>query len=144
MKLLVAFITSVLVLLSPAHADGNKSFEVTGSVWLVKTSGTWELNNEYGYYRVVVTREGNEHARDEVYIQILNNSFEHKRTIKLETPGYQGYIKNVSFNNISDNKMAISFEIEMKGMYEITQKEVFIITPKGKVEKVIATKPLDL
>ena len=144
MNIVIAIITSALLLSTSIRASETDPFKVEGQVWLVKTSGTWKKEKEFGYYRVIVTRNAGEHSRDQAYVQILNNKLEILKTVKLDTPGYKGYVKNVSFNNIGNVKIAISFEIEMKGMYGTTQMEIFVLNSEGVVETVVESKWQDL
>ena len=119
------------------------------NLWLSKSSGTWELENKYGFYQVMVLRtQGREHSQDEVYIQIIRKSETGNivvRTVKLNSPGYKGFVKNIELINIDEiNMLALHLDIEMKAMNGITMREIYLISPDGKVKSLIEAGYIDL
>jgi hypothetical protein len=119
------------------------------NLWMSKTSGTWEIGKDYGYYRVLVTRKtGKDHAQDDVYVQIAKRTVDSnkiERTIKLDTPGYKGYVRDIELVNISGaNSVAVHIDIEMKAMDGIVLRDVYLVSPDGKVKTVVQSKYMDI
>ncbi len=110
------------------------------NLWLQKSHGGYKVR----VYRVL----GEAHAFDYVEVQIYNVADDgtrtHKETIKLPTPGYKGYIRDVSFNTIDKNRVAITFQVEMKAMEGVVLSELFIVEHSGKFERVLEAKYIDL
>ena len=118
-------------------------------IWLVKTKGFTTQHGGVGFYRVIVYRiPTKEDSYDQVVIEIIsqNDSLEKKVTNKIKTsiPGYKGYIADISFKELEDNKTAIIFDIEMKGMDGIVLKEIALISPDGKFKVVKEAKYVDI
>lgn len=118
-------------------------------VWLVKTGGAWRQGTRYGYYRVVVQRKGIEHAADAVEVQISEANDQTgtkpiKTCVPLDTPGLKGHVSDVWFTKISDSRMAIGFDIEMKAMKGIVLREVFVVSSDGETKRVNEAKSVEL
>jgi hypothetical protein len=116
----VAFLSLLLAAGSTLAAESD-SPDVKGDVWLVRTQGTWTEGERYGYYRVVVSRHLAEHSADTTAVQILEvrgdrlaHSLELLRSVNLPVPEYEGYIRDITFSDVSADTIAIQFEIEAK------------------------------
>ena len=109
-------------------------------LWLQKSHGDYKVR----IYRVL----GTEHAYDHVEVHIYNLANDgtrtHQKTIELPTPGYKGYIHDVSFNTIGETRVAITFHVEMKAMEGVILSELFIVDHSGKFERVLEAKYVDL
>ena len=126
-------------------------------LWLVKSSGTWKEGERYGSYRVMVYRERGgkgEYSLDRVFVDILETQkvenegemlyrIVKSNRLELDTSAHRGYIADVSFNNISDQKMAIIFDIWMMAMDNLVLREIFFIAPNGDHERVLEAKWID-
>lgn len=146
-KYFFAFITIIGIALAvPANAA---SPAVPPSLWMAKTAGTWKSGSDYGFYRVAVYRLTGEHASDTVEIQIIKagsdgSAKEVIKTVPLESPGYQGYVQEISFTKINDQLMSISLDIEMKAMEGIILREIYLVTPDRKVRNLVKAKYQDI
>ena len=99
----------LLISLAPYHSWANQEDDY---LWMAKTAGTWSGGNKVGFYRVKVYRvPGEAHSGDEVVVEILEQDGSGKRFIKksvqLDAPGYRGYIRDISFKKIDEQRMAI-------------------------------------
>ena len=137
----------------PKEAKGNvvaACLSATNDeVWLAKTGGLWTQGDHYGHYRVLVLRKGIEHAIDQVQVQWLEAddkaNVRHARTcINLESPGLKGYVTDVSFKKVDNNRTAIGIDIEMKAMYDVVLREVYLVSAKAEVRRVVEGKYVDL
>ena len=111
-------------------------------------SDLW-LQKSHGGYKVRVFRVlGKEHAYDHVEVQIYDVADDGtstlKETIELPTPGYKGYIRDVSFNTISETRVAITFQVDMKAMEGVILTELFIVEQSGKFKRVLEAEYVDL
>jgi hypothetical protein len=81
-----------------------------------------------------------EFSTDSVSVDILevgeNESVKIIRTIPIDSPKYKGHIEDISFNLIDKKHIALSLDIEMKGMYGIKMRDIFLISMNGKVEPI--------
>ena len=153
-RLLSLIVAAGIVLVFPRAsfpiANGSSCTEPTsGTVWLVKTGGFWRSAGRFGHYRVIVRREGVEHAIDRAELQILEtNDKTGKREVAtctdLKTPGLKGYVQDVNFRKVNDAVTAISLDISMKDMDEVVLREVILASRSGKVQRVVDAKSIDL
>ena len=61
------------------------------------------------------------------------------RTIKLDSPGYKGHVKNVSLIDINElNGLPFTIDIEMKAMEGIVLRDVYLVSPDGKVNALVS------
>jgi hypothetical protein len=116
---------------------------------MMKTAGIWRSGTKYGYYRIVVRRQGFEHGMDQVELQILEadgNAMKRQpvHCIDLETPGLKGYITDVTLRAIDDRIVAIELDIEMKAMDGIVAREILVASYDGKVRVVAEAKSIDV
>jgi hypothetical protein len=116
---------------------------------LVKTGGFWRSAGRFGHYRVIVRREGVEHAIDRAELQILvTNDKTGKREIStctdLKTPGLKGYVEDITFRKVSDAVTAISLDISMKAMGDVVLREVILASRLGKVQRIVDASSTDL
>jgi hypothetical protein len=131
-------------------ANGSSCTEPTAAtVWLVKTGGFWRSAGRFGHYRVIVRREGVEHAIDRAELQILEtNDKTGKREVAtctdLKTPGLKGYVEDIVFRKVSDAVTAISLDISMKAMDEVVLREVILASRLGKIQRVVDATSTDL
>jgi hypothetical protein len=119
------------------------------SVWLVKTGGFWRAGGRFGHYRVIVRREGVEHASDRAELQIvLTNDKAAKQEIStctdMKTPGLKGYVEDVTFKKVDDKVTAISLDLSMKSMNDVVVREIVLASYRGKVKRVVEASSLDL
>jgi hypothetical protein len=145
----VISVVILLPLLSMISLASAKQEILDSIVWQAKTSGYWKANEKDGYYRVLVNREfGKEHSFDDVTVQILEltkiNKLKILKTVSLKTPGYKGYVRDISLKRLDDTRAAVSVDIEMKAMGGIVLREVHIVTINGKVNKVVDAVSKDL
>ena len=140
---LAAFVAALLFYVGSSISLAAESVPpIPGSLWLVKTEGTWEQGSSYGYYRVLVFRRGGEAAFDTVYFQILvanPDTGESKvlRNVKMDTPEYRGNIMDVTFSQISAKEMQISLHISMRALEGKVQQEVYAFGPGVRPHRVV-------
>ncbi|MEK6749284.1 MAG: hypothetical protein AABY83_08780 [Pseudomonadota bacterium] len=118
-------------------------------VWLAKTSGIWELKGRYGYYQVMVYREGIEHAVDKVVVNLIaaDDKAQRKEVVKsvtLETPGVQGNVQDIQFKMVDKSHMVISLDVTMKGMEGVVERAMFLFYPDGRYKEIISLKHVDV
>ena len=118
-------------------------------MWLVKTGSFWRAGGRFGHYRVVVRREGVEHAIDRAELQILTtNDKTGKREITrctdLKTPGLDGYVEDVSFKKVTDRATAVGIDISMKAMNDVILRETMLVSYQGKVQHIVDAPSIDL
>ncbi len=135
-------------LMLPTLAIGQRA-EVPTELWLAKSSGTWRDADRYGFYRVAVYRAGREHARDSIevhIIEIVDDGVERRivKSIPIDALGHGGNVKDISFTRINDQLMAISLDIQVRGMEGIVLREVFSITPAGTIKVVTEAEYRDI
>lgn len=136
----------LLISLAPYHSWANQEDDY---LWMVKTAGTWSGGNKVGFYRVKVYRvPGEAHSGDDVVVEILEQDGSGKRFIKksvqLDVPGYRGYIRDISFKKIDEERMAIIFDMEMKAMEGLVLREILLISPNGEVKTLVEAKYHDV
>ena len=146
--LIVLFAVFQICFMQIVSSSDEEAFDYS-DLWMSKTSGTWTSGNDYGYYRVLVLRRSSkEHSQDDVYVQIVKrgeNTNKVERTIKLDSPGYKGHVKDIELINIDElNMMAVHLDIEMKSMNGITMREIYLISPSGKVKPLVRAKYMDI
>ncbi|MDQ6999970.1 MAG: hypothetical protein Q9M12_03675, partial [Mariprofundus sp.] len=86
---------------------------ISSNVWLVKTQGTWVNGKEYGYYRIVVSRIVGDHGGDSTTLEILkvvDDSLKVIKQIRIPSPGYKGYVNNISFLQLDDKSQIICLD----------------------------------
>ena len=142
-SLLVIISIALMLPLNAAEPD------VPPSLWMARTAGTWKVGSDYGFYRVAVYRLTGDHASDTVEVHIIKSgpdgdAKEVVKTVPLEVPGYQGYVKDITFTKINERMMAVSLDIEMKAMEGIVLREVYLVTPDGKVRNLVIAKYQDI
>jgi hypothetical protein len=141
---IIIFFISIIISGTVISEDKN----ISSTPWLVKTHGIWESEKYYGYFRVTVNRQVGEHGADDVIVDILkveqNGVLKIIRTIPLNTPNYKGYVTDISFNMIDKKRIAISLDIEMKGMYGIKMRDIFLVSIDGTVQQVATASFKDL
>jgi len=118
-------------------------------LWLAKTSGIWELKGRYGYYQVMVYREGIEHAVDKVVVNLIaaDDKAQRKEVVKsvtLETPGVQGNVQDVQFKMVDKSHMVISLDVAMKGMEGVVERAMFLFYSDGRYKEIISLKHIDV
>lgn len=144
---LVAII--LLSIMSAQHSLASEGL-LSEYVWMVKTSGTWKADGRFGYYRVVVSRKpGEAHNFDEVQVQLLEQMKDgHRKVVKsilLDTPGYEGYVDDINFNNnVAGGKIAISIDVLMNAMDGITLRSVYLLSPDGTVKPLVKATYKDI
>lgn len=144
---LIAMVVVVAVLQDVVHSGEPKLN--WSELWLAKSAGTWERNNAYGYFKVLVFRQLGEHAHDRVQIQITRVDPE-KYTEKvvnsywLESPGVKGNVADLHFRKIDDHRMALMMDIYMKGMEGIVLREAFLLLPDGKHKRLTEAEHVDI
>lgn len=146
--LIVLFVALQICFAQIACSSNDEAFDYS-DLWISKTSGTWESGKDYGYYRILVLRRpGKEHSQDDVYVQVVKrgeNVNKIERTIKLDSPGYKGYVKDIELVNIEDiNMVAVHMDIEMKAMNGIIMREIYLVSPSGKVKPLVQAKYMDI
>jgi hypothetical protein len=155
MKSLLSMIVAVSIVVAfpgvslPTTNGSNCTEPTAPTVWLVKTGGFWRSGGRFGHYRVIVRREGVEHAIDRAELQILEtNDKTAKREVAictdLKTPGLKGYVEDITFRKVNDAVTAISLDISMKDMDEVVLREVILASRSGKVQRVVDAKSVDL
>lgn len=142
-SLLVIISIALMLPLNAAEPD------VPPSLWMARTAGTWKVGSDDGFYRVAVYRLTGDHASDTVEVHIIKSgpdgdAKEVVKTVPLEVPGYQGYVKDITFTKINERMMAVSLDIEMKAMEGIVLREVYLVTPDGKARNLVKAKYQDI
>ena len=122
--------------------------EGSDDLWLAKTRGIWSEKGKYGYYRVMLYRMlGRSHSADSVVVDILEQSgTESKkvRSIKLDLLEYKGYVVDISLKQVNDTTMAVLLDIEMKAMYGLVLREIFLVSPDGNSRRLVEAKYQDI
>ncbi|MFY9268867.1 MAG: hypothetical protein WAO55_03860 [Candidatus Manganitrophaceae bacterium] len=118
-------------------------------LWMAKSGGVWKIQKRYGYYKVLVFREGLEHSQDRVLIQITEadppkNTQRIIHSYWLKSPGIKGYIADIQLSMIDSQRMALSLDIEMKAMDGIILKEIYLLFPDGRQKLVNEAKYTDI
>ena len=118
---------------------------VLSDLWLSKSIGVWEKGKEYGYFKVLVYRMGLEHAGDKIRIIITQADTKNNHQIVkyekwLESPGYKGFVDDISLKMLKSDKLILGVDVEMKEMDGVILKEVYIVDLKGKVKKLVDAK----
>lgn len=120
---------------------------VATDVWMVKSGGLWKDGDHYGNYRVILSRKGVEHARDDVQVQISRIEGRERsivHCVDLKSPGLKGYVADIRIHSISEQAAAIELSIEMKAMEDIVLQDVFLVSADGSVQQIAEAKYLDL
>ncbi len=118
------------------------------NIFLAKSVGVWSKDKDYGYFKVIVYRDGLEHPIDKVRVLItkantkLNNQTVIK-DIQLKSPGVKGYIHDLSLV-IVNNQLSLGLDIEMNGMDNIVLRESFLINKDGAVKIIMPVKYIDI
>jgi len=138
----------LILFLFAATCEAVENNYVDENVWMVKTQGTWSNKDDYGYFKIIVLREIGEHGADKVLFQMLkvkeNSTLEVVKIIEIPSPGYKGYVKDVSFVSIHNGKYLIALDIEMKAMNGIVLRDVFQIFSDGTFKKIVNAKYVDI
>ena len=119
-------------------------------LWLAKSSGTWEAEEKYGFYRVMVYRRpGGAVSADKVVIDILESDDENLSVVKrgsidLDVPSYRGYIEGISLTTIDDQRMAVLLDIRMNGMNGMVLREAFLVSPNGAAKLLVEAEYQDV
>ena len=119
------------------------------NIWMSTSSGIWENESASGIYKALVVRKmGRESSSDEVKIQLVertkNNELKILKTIVLDTPGYKGYVENITLHPIDKSLVALYVDINMKAMGGIVMREVYIINAKGEAKKLSVAESQDI
>lgn len=118
------------------------------SVVLADSVGVWEQEEEYGYFKVIVYREGLEHSQDKVRVLITkaqpnSNNQEIINDFVLNSPGVKGHINHIALE-IVNNQLVLGLDISMKAMDGITLREVMLIKANGTVTELSTANHSDL
>ena len=145
MKLTTAFLTHFAVFFFVCFSWAGEN---PNNLWLAKSFGSWTEDEKSGYYRVMVYRAIGEssHGFDSVFVDILERGETRgiKNSVELDTPGYKGYVRDVSFKKINATTMAVLLDIEMKAMDGLVLREVFLVSPDGSSRKLVEAKYQDI
>lgn len=140
----------VAAFVAPAACIGNpKALPDVAQLWMAKSGGIWREGERYGYYKVLVYREGTEPAQDRVLIHVtqVQSPAQNQQVIRsvwLDTPGVKGYIADIGFKVIDGTRMALTLDISMKGMDGLTLREVYVLHPDGTYRLVQPANQLDI
>ena len=127
-------------------------------LWLAKTSGAWTAEGEgegegeggYGFYRAMVYRRpGGTVSADKVVVDILKRNDESLTIIKLgsidlDVSSHKGYIEDISFTIIDDQRMAVLLDIRMNGMNGMILREAFLVSPDGSAKLFVEAEHKDV
>jgi len=107
-----------------------------GDVWLVRSSGTWQRSDSYGYYRAVLYRKVGEHAEDSVRVEILQavddaTRLRLLREVSLPAPGYSGHVQDLVFGDSTETAISLTLVIEPKASGSGVTKYSYIIHADG-------------
>ena len=146
MLALIICLTTTVLSIAAENADSNA---ISSDLWMTKTFGTWKNGTQQGYYRALVFRRvGEAHNFDEVVVQLLElEPNGHRKLIKsipIPSPGYRGYVVDVSFVRLDDARTAVAIDIEMSAMGEIVLRDVYIVSPKGRLKQVVVAGYKDI
>ena len=128
---------------------GLASAETIENIWLLKTGGIWEKNNQYGYYQAHVVRSGLEHVTDTLFIlEILADEKKNTKSIsrryEIPSPGIKAYVHDIHFQMIDKQRMLLYIELEMKAMENTVLREVYLLSPGGKYQLITEAKYKDI
>lgn len=117
-------------------------------ILLAKSAGIWESGGEYGYFKVIVYREGIEHSSDKVRVLVTKaNPDLNTQTIvndfEIKSPGTKGYVNDLALK-VVNNRLAVGLDIEMKAMDGIILRESFLVDTKGHVKLLSPAKHTDI
>jgi len=150
-RTLLGAVATLLTLAASAPLEGASSCAdpSADSVWLVRTGGFWRAGGKFGHYRVVVHREGVEHARDRVELQVLvTDAKKGRRAVakctELESPGLKGHVEDVRVQEIDDKVSAVYLDISMKAMSDVVLREVFLASYRGNTDRIQEATSVDL
>ena len=126
-----------------ANAAGG---EMGGYVWMSKSQSLVGEEDLFTYQVEVRRRIGVDHGADSVMVNIYKGEGKPKliHAIPLDLPGIKGYIRDIAFLGVNGDRMAISFDIEMKAMDGLVLKEVMLVGKDGRVKTVVEAKGVDL
>ena len=121
-------------------------------VWMVRTGGLWTVDGSYGHFRVAVRKVGVEHSRDLLEVQVISvegDSLEdeHRKLLRctlLKPPLLKGYVESIGIRSVSERAAVVELDIEMKAMEGVVLREVLLVFPDGRVEKVVEAKYVDI
>lgn len=139
-----------MVLVVPAaHTGHPKELPDIAQLWLAKSGGIWREGERYGFYKVLVYREGTEPAQDRVLVNVtqVQSPAQNQQVIRsvwLDTPGIKGYIADIGFKMIDNTRMALTLDIAMKGMDGLTLREVYVVRADGTYRQIQAANQLDI
>ena len=113
-----------------------------------KDSNLWMLKS-YGPYKAKVYKlPGRGASGDYVQVDIYDVSDDgHRKLIKtvdLPTPGYKGYVKDIKFYSVENDRVAILFEIDMKGMEGVVLNDLFIMEASGQYKMLVDAESISL
>lgn len=137
----------VLILSHLANAnDGPLTPKPT--IRLMAMSTLWRFETKQGYYRARLERIISEPSADFVNVEWLeledDGRLRSTRDISLKTPGYKGYVADLSFHKLDEQRQVLYVDIEMKAMRGIVLREVFLLTSGGSSQRLVEANFLDI
>jgi len=137
----------MLCLITYSSISCSSNYNIS-NLFLAKTVGIWSKDKAYGYFKVIVYREGLEHSIDKVRVLItkVNSKSNNQIVIKdiqLKSPGLKGYIHDLSLI-VVNNQLSLGLDIEMKGMDNIVLRESYLIDKDGTVKIIMPVKYIDI
>ncbi|MDH5545233.1 MAG: hypothetical protein OEZ43_06550 [Gammaproteobacteria bacterium] len=123
--------------------------ETIENIWLLKTGGIWEQNNQYGYYQAHVVRSGLEHVTDKLFVLELladekKNTKSIARRYEIPSPGIKAHVHDINFQMLDKQRMLLYVELEMKAMDNAVLREVYLLSPGGKYQLITEAKYKDI
>lgn len=148
-RITVSAVLALLALLGGFRAQASTNETDVATLWMAKSAGIWKSGDRYGYYKALVFREGIEAAKDKLLIVITqvdpkNNTQEIIKKYWLNTPGIKGFVTGLAFNMITEDRMALSVDIEMKAMEGIVLREIFLLGPDGSFKRITNADYVDV
>jgi len=116
-------------------------------VWMVRSGGLWKEGATYGNFRVLLVRQGVEHAIDHVEVQVTtakDSARAIRSCVVVHSPGLKGYVTDIRIHSVDTKSAAIELDVEMKAMNGVILKEVFVAFADGRVTLVSEAKYVDL
>ena len=139
----INILLSIVVL---AFSSMVEAAEPNKILWMLKSYSLVTKDDLYTYQVEIYRYLGIDHGADSVDVKLYKGDTNIKPTyvIPLELPGIKGYVRDISFKGINRDRVAISFDIEMKAMDDLILKEVVIVGINGEAKTVIDAKEVDL